>query len=220
MSNYQILGGKRLFYKETGIYNDWAQIKKLPSIDTLVDIGVGINGTPELYNHFDSAHLVLIDPTTEAKNYAETNLTARSHSFYNCGVGEKSGELILNVEEDSSYSSFLEVADINFRADPIDRRTVKVDTLDNIMSNEKNSGRIGVKIDTEGFELNVIKGASKTLKNVDFVLAEVRHNHESFKDMYSLDEFIEEMFKNNFILTMIVTAKPFIADLCFQPRRF
>ena len=196
------------------------KLKKLPSIDTLVDIGVGINGTPELYNHFDSAHLVLIDPTTEAKNYAETNLTARSHSFYNCGVGEKSGELILNVEEDSSYSSFLEVADINFRADPIDRRTVKVDTLDNIMSNEKNSGRIGVKIDTEGFELNVIKGATQTLKNVDFVLAEVRHNHESFKDMYSLEEFIEEMFKNNFILTMIVTAKPFIADLCFQPRRF
>ena len=100
MSNYQKLGGKRLFFKETGIYNDWAQIKKLPSIDTLVDIGVGINGTPELYNHFDSAHLVLIDPATEAKNYAETNLTARSHSFYNCGVGEKSGELILNVEEE------------------------------------------------------------------------------------------------------------------------
>ena len=90
---------------------------------------MGINGTPELYNHFDSAHLVLIDPATEAKNYAETNLTTRSHSFYNCGVGEKSGELILNVEEDSSYSSFLEVADINFRADPIDRRTVKLQQI-------------------------------------------------------------------------------------------
>lgn len=220
MNKYHKQGGKKLFYKETGIYTDWAQIKKLPCIDTLVDIGVGINGTPELYNHFDSAHLVLIDPAKEAKNYAETNLANRNHSFYNCGVGEKSGELILNVEEDSSYSSFLEVADINFRADPIDRRTVKVDTLDNIMSNEKNPGRIGVKIDTEGFELNVIKGATQTLKNVDFVLAEVRHNHESFKGMYSLTEFVEEMFKNNFILTMIVTAKPFIADLCFQPRRF
>jgi len=87
------------------------------------------------------------------------------------------------------------------------------------MSNEKNPGRIGVKIDTEGFELNVIKGASKTLKNVDFVLAEVRHNHKSFKNMYSLSEFIEEMHKNNFILTMILTAKPFIADLCFEPRK-
>ena len=88
------------------------------------------------------------------------------------------------------------------------------------MSNEKNPGKIGVKIDTEGFELNVIKGASKTLKSVDFVLAEVRHNHESFKNMYTLAEFVEEMHKHNFILTMIITAKPFIADLCFQPRKF
>ena len=219
MKKYHKQGGKKLFYLETGIYTDWAQIKKLPSIDTLVDIGVGINGTPELYNHFNSAHLVLIDPVKEVKNYAETNLTDRSYSFYNYGVDEKSGELILNVEEDSTYSSFLEVEDINFRAKPIDRIKVKVDSLDNIMSNEKNPGRIGVKIDTEGFELNVIKGASKTLKNVDFVLAEVRHNHKSFKNMYSLSEFIEEMHKNNFILTMILTAKPFIADLCFEPRK-
>ena len=220
MNKYHKLGGKKLFYKETGIYTDWDQIKKLPSIDTLVDIGVGINGTPELYNHFNLAHLVLIDPTEEAKNYAETNLTNRSNSFYKCGVDEKSGELILNVEEESGYSSFLEVADINFRADPIDRRRVKVDTLDNIISNEKNLGKIGIKIDTEGFELNVIKGASKTLKNAEFVLAEVRHNHKSFKNMYGLSEFVEEMHKNNFILTMIVSASPFIADLCFQPRRF
>ncbi len=219
MKKYHKQGGKKLFYLETGIYTDWAQIKNLPSIDTLVDIGVGINGTPELYKHFNSAHLVLIDPVKEVKNYVETNLTDRSYSFYNYGVAEKSGELILNVEEDSTYSSFLEVADINFRAEPIDRIKVKVDTLDNIMSNEKNPGRIGVKIDTEGFELNVIKGASKTLKNVDFVLAEVRHNHKSFKNVYSLSEFIEEMHKNNFILTMIVTAKPFIADLCFEPRK-
>jgi len=219
MKKYHKLGGKKLFYLETGIYTDWAQIKKLPSIDTLVDIGVGINGTPELYNHFNSAHLVLIDPVKEVKNYVETNLTDRSYSFYNYGVDEKSGELILNVEEESGYSSFLEVEDINFRAKPIDRIKVKVDSLDNIMSNEKNPGRIGVKIDTEGFELNVIKGASKTLKNVDFVLAEVRHNHKSFKNMYSLSEFIEEMHKNNFILTMILTAKPFIADLCFEPRK-
>jgi hypothetical protein len=75
--------------------------------------------------------------TEEAKNYVDTNLTDRSYSFYKCGVGEKSGELILNVEEEPGYSSFLEVEDINFRGKPIDRRQVKVDSLDNIMSNEK-----------------------------------------------------------------------------------
>ncbi len=41
--------------------------------------------------------------------------------------------------------------------------------------------KIGIKIDTEGYELDVILGASETLKFTKFVIVEVRHNHESLK---------------------------------------
>ena len=30
------------FYEETGMYIDWQQLNRLPKIDTLIDIGVGI----------------------------------------------------------------------------------------------------------------------------------------------------------------------------------
>ena len=219
MDKYHKLGGKKLFYKETGMYIDWGQIKKLPKVDTLIDIGVGTNGTPDLYEYFNSAYLILIDPTVEAREYANNNLTNRRFSFYEFGVGANSGELKLNVEKETGYSSFLKVTDINYRGEPVDERIVKIKTLDQIISNESDLGRIGIKIDTEGYELNVIKGASETLKSADFVLAEVRHNHKSFEDLYSLSDFIEEMHKNDFILSMIITAKPFIADLCFQSRK-
>ena len=66
-------------------------------------------------------------------------------------------------------------------------------------------------------ELKVVKGALETMKNVSFIVAEVRHNHESFEGQYKLHEFIEFMYNNNFVLTRIITAKPLIADLCFQP---
>ena len=56
------------------------------------------------------------------------------------------------------------------------------------------------------------------LKETNFVIAEVRHNHESFSNQYKLHEFIDEMHKNDFILTMILTAKPLIADLCFEKK--
>jgi hypothetical protein len=36
-------------------------------------------------------------------------------------------------------------------------------------------------------------------------------------NVYKLHEFVNEMHKNDFILTKIITAKPFIADLVFQP---
>ena len=56
------------------------------------------------------------------------------------------------------------------------------------------------------------------LTRTKFVIAEVRHNHESFKGVYKLHEFISEMHDNGFVLSMILSAKPFIADLCFQPK--
>ena len=52
----------RYFYKETGMYIDWAQLDSLPEIDTFIDVGVGPKGTPDLYEKFESKKLILIDP--------------------------------------------------------------------------------------------------------------------------------------------------------------
>lgn len=221
MTKYYALGGTRLFYEDTGMYIDQDQLKKLPKIDTLIDIGVGPHGTPDLYDQFDPSYLILIDPAEEANDVANEISKNRKLSFYNCGVGEKAEELIINIEDEFGYSSFLEVSEINYRGEPKERRSVEVKTLDSIVDKEKHDlGKIGIKIDTEGFELSVIKGAKETLKNAEFVLAEVRHNHESFRGVYQLHEFMSEMHRNDFVLSMIITAKPFIADLCFQPRKF
>ena len=43
---------KEYFYEKTGMYIDWPQIARLPEIDSLIDIGVGNEGTPDLYNRF------------------------------------------------------------------------------------------------------------------------------------------------------------------------
>ena len=95
---------------------------------------------------------------------------------------------------------------------------MKIKKLDTIIKDKESLGRIGIKIDTEGYELDVILGSTETLKFSQFVIAEVRHNHESLKGVYKLQEFINLMDKNNFTLSIIFTAKPFIADLCFQPK--
>tara|TARA_B100000900_G_C20483092_1_gene676296 strand:+ start:408 stop:1049 length:642 start_codon:yes stop_codon:yes gene_type:complete len=208
---------KKYFYKETGMYVDWKQLENLPKIDTFIDIGVGPMGTPDLYELFNESRLLLIDPLDETNEYINKELSSRDVIFHQCGVGKSSGEVTINVEEEIGRSSILDVADINFEGEPVDRRKITIRKLDSITSSEKNLGKMGIKIDTEGYELDIIKGAEKTLQSTEFVLAEVRHNHESFKGVYKLHEFVNEMHKNNFVLSMIVTAKPFIADLVFQP---
>ena len=123
----------------------------------------------------------------------------------------------MKLQKNKGFSSFLEISEINMKDDYVEKRKLIIKKIDKIIDNKEELGKIGIKIDTEGFELDVILGASETLKHSKFVIAEVRHNHESLKEVYKLQEFMELMSKNNFSLSMILTAKPFIADLCFQP---
>ena len=206
------------FYEKTGMFIDWDQLNKLPEIDAFIDIGVGRNGTPNFYERFPKSKLILIDPLIEAKNYAKKTLFEREYEFFQYGVGDKESEKFINVEENLGRSSLLDVTEINYEGDPISSRKIKIKTVDQITKSIKDLGKVGIKIDTEGYELNVIKGSRETLKIAKFVVAEVRHNHQSFAGQYKLHEFIELMNKNNFILTRIITAKPLIADLCFQPK--
>ena len=206
----------KYFYKETGMYIDWKQLKNLPDIDTFIDVGVGAEGTPDLYEKFCEKKLVLIDPLDEAEKFYKENMQDTDTIFFKTALGDSAGSLQINVEENIGRSTILDVSEINFEGNPIEQREIPVNTLDEILKDHQ-LGRIGIKIDTEGYELNVILGSKKTLLSTKFVIAEVRHNHESFKGVYKLHEFISEMHSNGFVLTMILTAKPFIADLCFQP---
>ena len=208
---------KEYFYKKTGLYIDWDQLKKLPEIDTLVDIGVGDIGTPILYERFPKQKLILIDPLDEAENYIKNNLSERDFVYFKTAVGKEKSNLEINIENEINRSTLMKVKEVNFEGLPIDKRLVEVNTLDFLLKDLANLNKIGIKIDTEGYELDVILGARKILKNTKFVIAEVRHNHESFEKCYKLHQFMNAMQENEFQLSMILTAKPLIADLCFQP---
>ena len=206
------------FYEETGMYVDWKQLAKLPEIDTLIDIGIGSYGTEEIYNRFPKAKLILIDPLDEAKAYADKLAKKRDVTFFYKALGRQDGiEKELKVQRDLGKTSFLEISEINMKDDYTDIKKIKIEKLDTILKDHTDLGKTGIKIDVEGYELEVVLGAEETLKNAKFLIAEVRHNHESLKNVYKLSEFMNLMTKNRFVLTMILTAKPFIADLCFEP---
>jgi FkbM family methyltransferase len=207
------------FYEKTGMYMDWAQISRLPEIDTLIDIGVGVKGTPELYSRFPTQNLLLFDPLFEAEEYARRELVNRQFRFFQIGLGSKETSLVLNTEKNLDRSSLLRTTEINAE-EYVEPRVVEIKTLDSIIekvADELRLGKIGIKIDTEGFELEVIRGAERTLSQTEFVILEARHNHDSFEGQYSLRELSLQMNQVGFVLSMVLSAKPFICDLCFVP---
>jgi FkbM family methyltransferase len=201
-----------------GSFIGWKQLESLPEIDTLIDIGVGPDGTEELYHCFKNAELILIDPLDEAKEYANKLSKNRKVIFFQSALGREDNiEKNMNIHRERGESSFLGVGPIFADGDYCtDIKKLKIQKLDTILNDKQKLGRIGIKIDVEGFELDVILGASETLKHTKFVIAEVRHCYESLKGVYKIHEFMNIMNKNNFTLSKILTAKSAIADLCFQ----
>jgi hypothetical protein len=114
-------------YEKTGMFVDWDQLKNLPNIDTLIDIGVGPKGTPELYDQFESQKLILIDPLDEAKEYSIKILAHRDVIFYQTAFGhEDGGKGTINVQGELGNSSLLNVSDINYLDDSIDKRLITI----------------------------------------------------------------------------------------------
>lgn len=126
-----------------------------------------------------AAEIHAFEPAVEAFTNAR-NWYGKDPSlvFNNVAVGRTRGTLAMNVMEESRVSnSFLlpveeEWQKIDYHTGAITKRDVPVITLDDY-AREKNIASIYLmKIDVQGFELEVLEGAVETLKKTDYVFVE------------------------------------------------
>ena len=67
----------------------------------------------------------------------------------------------LNVEKSIGRSTLMNVTKKNFEGKPISKIKVNIKKLDTVIKDSKTKGFYGIKIDVEGYELEVLKGAKK-----------------------------------------------------------
>jgi FkbM family methyltransferase len=96
----------------------------------------------------------------------------------NCGLGDKPGTLDINISDNSVSSSFLPMAQACESAAPdsryVSHQVAKVETLDNVFHQYcVNPASVYLKIDTQGFEKQVLDGAATVLPLVDTVELEL-----------------------------------------------
>jgi FkbM family methyltransferase len=147
----------------------------VPAPDLIIDVGVAA-GTPWLYDAFPDSRFLLIDPMVECRQNVTAAFPNLDAQFQSVALGDSRGEIELNIPTINgsvrgSKSSVLTRSDhISPTITNWETRTVTVELLDNLTPKD---GRFGLKIDTEGAESAILRGAAETLSRCDFVVLEL-----------------------------------------------
>ena len=134
---------------------------------TVFDVGVA-DGTPELYGVFEDVRYVLIEPLKEAEAFLSRFVERYPGSVVvHAAAGARTGNANLIVTRNLSGSSFL------FKPRAGESRIVPVVTLDEVAVQYALPEPYLVKLDVQGYELEVLAGAEQSLGKTAAVVAEV-----------------------------------------------
>lgn len=191
---------------------------ELGSIATLIDVGVN-RGTPDLYAVLPDPYYVLIEPVSERVPDLEAILETHRGEYIIAAAGSHPGSATLNVEtERIGLTSFLPRTALTRSGTRIEQREVPTTTLDEVAERRNLSAPYGIKIDTEGYELEVIRGASRILDHTAWVIAEVSVL-ERFVGGYQAHELIGALRARGFAVADVIRSTKRYTDLLFTPIR-
>ncbi len=118
-------------------------------------------------------HIISFEPTLSSYQYLKNNFSNdKNLIFYNIALGDFNGKQMINTMSLSNLNSLLDPIDIDIQS----KANVKVKKLDEIMPDilkKVKNPRIFCKIDTQGYDLNVLKGAGEYVNSFKILQSEI-----------------------------------------------
>lgn len=176
-----------------------AHFLKVPMNGLVVDVG-GFDGNVAIKfaNALPKSQVYTFEPIKKHFEQLKQNTSVYpTIKAFNIGLGETTEELQINKLSNDSSSSLLEVSSnigndfFSTNLAPKAVEMISVKRLDDILLENTSSISI-LKMDVQGFELQVLKGGIQTLKKVYLIILEMQ-NHEFYVGApmyYELDEFL------------------------------
>lgn len=134
----------------------------------VLDVGANVGKySTELISRFPDSVIHSFEP--HPKNYYKLvqNLSNTSVTCHNMALGEEPGELVLydrSDKEGSMHASLHKSVITELHKKPVTQEKVTVETIDKFCQAESIEYIDFLKIDTEGHELSVLKGAENYIK--------------------------------------------------------
>ena len=165
-------------------------------IDVILDVGAN-TGQFAQQMRTDlgySGRIVSFEPlSSEFEQLSKNAKRDQKWEVINCGLGEADSTMEINIAGNSGSSSLLKMLPAHIKAAPesgyVARELIKIKSLDSIIDNlcMKNDN-IYLKIDTQGYESKVIKGAEASLARIGSI-----HLEMSLTPLYEEEMLFGEM---------------------------
>jgi FkbM family methyltransferase len=165
----------------------------------VLDIG-GADGVTAIKFHeeFKNSNILVFEPLKDNIEILKKNISSFNRiTLYPIALGSEKKQTHINITKRITSSSILNINTSEFKDDymssqlvPESIETINIDMIDNLISKDQHVSII--KLDVQGYELEVLKGAINTLNNTDLIMIELQ-NHKMYEGApmyYDLDEFL------------------------------
>lgn len=168
----------------------------------ILDVGANIGQSAQRFKRrFPGSRIHCFEPDPRSYRRLQKRVGGTAGvSTWNCGVGSAAGRLPFNRNDVSAMSSFLKLSGTGWGrvSGVVD---VDVVTLDGFCT-DRDIGRIDLlKADTQGFNLEVFKGAERLMREnrISLIYFEVIFS-DMYKDLPSYDTIFNFLLRRNFSL--------------------
>lgn len=202
---------KSLALKRKGI--KWSQYTELnkkwildSNINTVIDVGANVGEFAKILRELlPDSKIYSLEPLPDCFQKLKEILPGdRKFMPMNIAAGSKSEILKFYRSYHSPSSSFLQMEEIHKQAFPFtmdgqsnEAIDVQVDSLDRIFSDIKLEGNILLKIDVQGFESEVLSGASNILSQTNIIFIEMSFVG-LYKDLPLFHDIYTKLYDNGF----------------------
>lgn len=176
------------------VYVQYEWLKKY-DINTIIDVGAyqgNVFGSLSIL--FPRAKIFAFEPNTNNFNLIKSKYHLPKLTLSNLALSNKVGKSHFIIYPLSYLSSLLEIDNRNHEFKHLNKKSKRVyimtTTLDKYFEGQRLKGKIFLKVDTQGTEGVVLRGARKLLKEVSVVNVET-----SFDSFYKNQDNFEKIYK-------------------------
>jgi len=195
------------FFKELKPLKQSESLSHIKEFDNIFIVGGGFD-IDQFVVHSPKALFYIFEPNPINYKLLKTKLKKQGVNFkiFNIAMGNENTKSKITLNGlGSSLNSFDEKW-VHIKNDDLKKVNVKVKRLEDFINEKKFTFKDNksylLALDTEGYELNILKGAGKYLSKFNFIICESRII-PSYKQSYSFDELIELLNANNFYIGLI-----------------